>query len=544
MSTVAAPRSRALPRIPPKLADFAAGPWGIALFVGALLLISLFLRTRALGASLWMDEGLSIGIAGQPFFDIPDVLRQDGSPPLYYMLLHVWMDLVGNGPSETQGLSVAISLLAVPGGLWAGWSLFGRRAGIYCAALAAFNPFLTVYAQETRMYSLMVVLSLYATAAFLHTFVYRDRRYLPVFAVLLAAMLYTHSWGIFVTAGALLTFGFVLLSSDERGPLLKDGLIAFGLAFVLYLPWIPTLLYQVAHTGAPWLNSPRFGVAIQVSKSLLGGGTATVALVLAAGSGLAAVIAGRTADREKRAAYAAVFLLVSTLAVAWLFSQFSPAWTTRYLGVALGPLLILAALGLARARMLGLVALVIILGIWAIPKTSTLENKSNAADLAAAVQGTLQPGDLVITLQPEQAPLMHYHLPGGLQDDLVEATQLGKVDTKGVMDWRDVQDRIEATTPQKNLEPLLDSLPRSQRVLLVYPVTTNISDWDAPWTETVRRRAAQWGRALELDDRFELVGAVPPFYRRAGRIGVRGVLYEKTSNQTSPADRNPPTSER
>ncbi len=28
---------------------------------------------------------------------------------------------------------------------------------------------------------------------------------------------------------------------------------------------------------------------------------------------------------------------VATLAVAWLFSQVSPAWTTRYLGVALGP---------------------------------------------------------------------------------------------------------------------------------------------------------------------------------------------------------------
>lgn len=533
MSTVAAPRSRSLPRIPPKLADLASGPAGIALFVGLLLLASLYMRTRALGASLWMDEGLSIGIAGQPFFDIPGVLRQDGAPPLYYMLLHVWMELVGNGPAETQGLSMAISLLAVPGGLWAGWSLFGRRAGLYCAALGAFNPFLTVYAQETRMYSLMVVLSLFATAAFLHVFVYRDRRYLPVFALLLAAMLYTHSWGIFVTAGALFTFAVILLRSDERRPLLKDGLIAFGLAFVLYLPWIPTLLYQVGHTGAPWLNSPRFGVAIQVSKSLLGGGTATVALVLAAGSGLAAVILGRTADRERRAVYAAISLLVSTLAIAWLVSQFSPAWTTRYLGVALGPLLILAALGLARAGTLGLVALVIILGIWAVPKTAMLENKSNAADLAASLQGTLKPGDLVVTLQPEQAPLMHYHLPGGLQDDLVEATQLGEVETKGVMDWRDVQDRLEASTPERNLLPLLDRLPRSQHVLLVYPVTTNISDWDAPWTETVRRRAAQWGRAVELDKCFRLDGAVPPFYRRAGRIGVRGVLYTKTCDQAS-----------
>jgi mannosyltransferase len=531
MSTVAASRVRELPRVPPRVRSFATGPVGIALAVGLLLAISLFLRTRALGASLWMDEGLSIGIAGQPFFDIPGVLRQDGSPPFYYMLLHGWMELVGNSPADTQGLSVAISLLAVPGGLWAGWSLFDRRTGLICAALAAFNPFLTVYAQETRMYSLMVVLSLFVTAAFLHAFVLRDRRYLPVFAGLLAAILYTHSWGIFVTAGALLSFAFVLLPSDDRRPLLKDGLIAFGLAFVLYLPWIPTLLYQVAHTGAPWLNSPRFGVAVQISKSLLGGGTATVALLLAAGSGLAAVVLGRTADRERRVVYTAVALLISTLAVAWLFSQFSPAWTTRYLGAALGPLLILAAVGLARAGTLGLIALVIVLGIWAIPKTSTLENKSNAADLAAAVQGTLRPGDLVVTLQPEQAPLMHYHLPGGLQDDLVEATQLGEVETKGVMDWRDVQDRLEAATPEKNLKPLLDSLPRSQRVLLVYPVTTNIGDWDAPWTETVRRRAAQWGRALELDDRFELDGAVPPFYRRAGRIGVRGVVYTKTSDK-------------
>lgn len=383
------------------------------------------------------------------------------------------------------------------------------------------------------MYSLMVVLSLLTSAAFLHVFVLRDRRYLPVFAALLAAILYTHSWGIFFTAGSLATFAVLWFQSDDRNALLKDAAIAFGLAFVLYLPWIPTLLYQAAHTGAPWLNPPRFGVVVQVTKSLLGGGTATVALVLAAGSGFAAILGARTDDREKRALYAVAGLAIFTLAVAWIFSQISPAWTTRYLGATLGPMLILGALGLSRAGTLGLVALVIILGIWAIPKTSTLENKSNAADLATAVQGKLQPGDLVVTLQPEQAPLMHYHLPGGLQDDLVEATQLGQIEDKGVMDWRDVQDRLEDATPEKNLKPLLDSLPRSQRVLLVYPVTTDISNWDAPWTSLVRRRAAQWGRALELDSRFEFDAAVPAFYRRSGRIGVRGVLYTKTSDKVS-----------
>ncbi|MDQ3769119.1 MAG: hypothetical protein M3370_06550, partial [Actinomycetota bacterium] len=174
MATVAS-RTRALPRVD----SLRTGVAGIVLVVGALMIFSLWLRTRALGASLWMDEGLSIGIASQPFFDIPGVLRQDGSPPLYYLMLNVWMNVVGRGPADTQGLSVAVSLLAVPGGLWAGWTLFDKRVGLICAALAAFNPFLTTYAQETRMYSLMVVLSLIASALFLHVFVFRRRRYIP-----------------------------------------------------------------------------------------------------------------------------------------------------------------------------------------------------------------------------------------------------------------------------------------------------------------------------------------------------------------------------
>ena len=215
---------------------------------------------------------------------------------------------------------------------------------------------------------------------------------------------------------------------------------------------------------------------------------------------------------------------MATLAVAWLFSQVSPAWTTRYLGVALGPIFLLAAVGLARAGNLGLVALVIVLAIWAVPKTSNLENKSNAADLAAAVSDDLRAGDLVVTLQPEQHPLIHYHL----RNDMTEATELGEVQRKGVMDWRDVKDKLEDATPAKNLKPLLDRLPRSERVLLVHPVTSSIDDWDAPWTQLVRRRSAQWGQALEADPRFTHDKAVPAFYRRARRIGVRGVLYTKT----------------
>jgi len=525
MASVAS-RARTLPG----LQSIRTGVVGVVLIVGFLLLASLVLRTRALGASLWMDEGLSIGIASQPFFDIPGVLRQDGNPPLYYLMLSVWMDVVGNGPADTQGLSVAISLLAIPLGLWAGWSLFGRRAGLICAALAAFNPFLTYYGQETRMYSLLAVLSLAVSALFLHVFVYHRRNYLPVFSVAVALILYTHSWGIFVMVGTLLALAPLLYRAEDRKAVFKDAALAYGFAFVLYLPWIPTLLYQTAHTGAPWLNPPRFGVVVQIAKGLLGGGTVTVALLLAAGSGIAAVLTTRGADHkpDRDAMIAALTIGVGMLAFAWVFSQISPAWTTRYLGVALGPIFLLAAYGLSRSGYLGVVALVIVLGIWAIPRTSGLKNKSNASDLGAAVEDKLKPGDLVVTLQPEQAPLMDYTLPPGL----AEATQLGEVKTQGVMDWRDAYEKLEDATPAENLTPLLDRLPRSRSVLLVHPVTSNLGDWDAPWTSLVRRRAAQWGQAMELDRRFKRdetvpMGAVPTFYRRATRIGVRGVLYTK-----------------
>jgi mannosyltransferase len=518
------------PRALPKIGSFPTGFVLPAAIVLMLLAVSLYLRTDSLGESLWMDEGLSIGIASQPLLDIPGVLRVDGSPPFYYMLLSVWMDVFGTGPAETQGLSVAIALISIPGGLWAGWSLFGRRAGLICAALCAVNPFLTAFAQETRMYSLMLVLSLLATAAFLHVFAYGRRRYLPLFFVLLALMLYTHNWGLFLAAGmvcALLPCWYV---SENRHSFWRDALIGFGGAGLLYLPWLPTLLHQVQHTGAPWLDPPNFGAPIQITRSLLGGGTPTVALLLAGGSGVAAVLQRRVDDKERTALLAGALVVVATLAVAWLFSQISPAWTTRYLGVLLGPMLLMAALGLARAGALGLVALMIILAIWAIPRSYGLENKSNASDLREAVVPELRQGDLVVSMQPEQTPLLAYHLEDlGGAPDLRYATPLGPVERERVMDWTDGHERMKEATPQRNLEPLLASLPRGGRVLLVHPVTLRADDWDAPWTQLVRRRAAQFGGALARDRRFEFVEAVPPTFRRATRIGVRGVLYEKTS---------------
>ena len=87
---------------------------------------------RELGIGFWIDEGLSVGIADRPLGDIPLALREDGSPPLYYMLLHFWLDIAGRSEAGVRGLSLLFALLAIPAAWWAGRDDLGharRRPG-------------------------------------------------------------------------------------------------------------------------------------------------------------------------------------------------------------------------------------------------------------------------------------------------------------------------------------------------------------------------------------------------------------------------------
>src|SRR5436189_269824 len=61
----------------------------------ALIAISAFARTRIITTGYWIDEGISVGISSHPLSKIPQLLREDGSPPLYYVLLHGWIRLFG-----------------------------------------------------------------------------------------------------------------------------------------------------------------------------------------------------------------------------------------------------------------------------------------------------------------------------------------------------------------------------------------------------------------------------------------------------------------
>ncbi len=384
MATVAAPR-RSLPNFELKTPRWVERTpvWLLAggvLFV--LTALSVFLRTRYLSGQFWMDEALSVGISSHSLTSIPGVLRHDGSPPLYYLLLHIWMSAFGNSEADTHWMSVVFGVLTIPVGAWAAWSLFGRWAAFIAAVLFALNPFLTAYSQETRMYTLMALLGVLATVGLIHGFVYRRRKYLILFAIAEALMVYTHAWGIFFGVGAAIALIPVYLNSDDRRSFRRDALFSFGAAAILYLPWLPTLFYQATHTGSPWDSAPNFGAPVQISRNLMGGDRATTALVLAAAIGLAPFFTkALRRSREAQVMWLLILIPIGTLGFGWLVSRVSPAWQYRYFAPVLASLLLLAAWGMSRAKGVGLIALILVVIFWANPASFTPQYKSDMKDV-------------------------------------------------------------------------------------------------------------------------------------------------------------------
>ncbi len=258
----AAPTSEA-PQPPPPASADRARPFAllIALIVAGVLVIAVVLRFVT-KSDLWLDEALTVNIAKVPLSDLVDALKRDGAPPLYYLLLHGWIRIFGSGDVAVRAFSGLLGIALLPLMYLAGRRLGGtdpvRRRWVAWSAvlIVACSPFAIRYSNETRMYMLAMVLVVLGYLAVWRAVEHPSIGRLIPIALVTAALLYTQYWAFFLVGvvGASQLW-LVIRRRDEARATAFRILVAIAIGCLLFVPWLPTFAYQMAHTGTPW-DSP------------------------------------------------------------------------------------------------------------------------------------------------------------------------------------------------------------------------------------------------------------------------------------------------
>jgi hypothetical protein len=150
--------------------------------------------------------------------------------------------------------------------------------------------------------------------------------------------------------------------------------------------------------------------------------------------------------------------------------------------------------------------------------------KSNARAVMQAVDPSLRSGDLVVSTQPETLALLRYYGIDGLRYGTLTG---GRTDV-GVWDWRDGVDRLKATSPARDLKPLVDAQPVGSRIVLVEPIFWALSRWQAPWTKLIRLRSMAWEQYLGNDPRLQVTAIQPQSFDPPRPSAVQATVYVKT----------------
>ena len=221
----------------------------VALYVGVRL-------WRLTASCLWFDEIFGVHAArhtwgGMLRFAAADIIH----PPLFYALLKLWMALGGESLLWLRLLPVLLSIAAiVPLVLLARELRLGAWETNLALLLAAANGYLIKYAQEVRMYSLLLLLALTSLWLFARLSNSdsdaRSRRTLAALTLCNLLLVYTHYYGWLVVAAELL---LVLVAAARRRRRrrmrLAPFLLSAALLCVAYVPWAYALASGRAEQG-------------------------------------------------------------------------------------------------------------------------------------------------------------------------------------------------------------------------------------------------------------------------------------------------------
>ena len=399
----------------------AAGPGARWLRWAAVVVLVLMVAVRFLARSpLWLDEAQTVEIARRSLPHLFTALRHDGSPPLYYLLLHAWMAVFGTSNAAVRSLSGLCSVAALPL-IWLvarRFPLFGNPAWPAVLLLAT-SPFAVRYATETRMYSLVLVLVLLALLAYERVWSSGSPRAVVGAALVTGALVLTQYWSLFLV----LVVGAGSVVALARGmQAARRVLLSLAIGCLAFVPWLPSFAYQAAHTGAPWGPPPGLDEPLLAVRGWTGGGFAGPLLAAAYYLLLALAVAGyRSATTAgitfrpplRRTALLLLGVAVAAMTVGVVASDIqSSAYASRYSMIAIAPVVLVAASGVGvlspRARTIGLCA-VCALGL--VNVAYMPQRLRTQAGQVATVLEAAAPQDLVVFCPDQLGPAVHRLAP-------------------------------------------------------------------------------------------------------------------------------------
>lgn len=462
------------------------------LVAAGVLVVAVALRFLT-KSPLWLDEALTVDISRAPLDKIPGLLKHDGAPPLYYVLLHFWMKLFGTSDVATRSLAGVIGVINLPVGWLTGyrvgsrwWELDranenerlarqarGRITGWSVTLLLATSPFAIYYDTEARMYGFVLLLGTLGVLAL--TSLLRRPRWTGglAVAVVASALLYTHYWALYLCAVA----GLGALWFSLRGPhktAARYVLVALVIAALSFIPWLPTFWFQLHHTGTPWA-SPADYTAIVFTFTQFAGGDSDAGRALALIFFFLAVLAvfGIALDERHvlldlhtrpgvRAVAAAVMATILVAIVAGKIS--GSTFADRYTSVIAFPALLIFAYGLTtladpRVRY-GILGVAMAFGLAAsIPNATIL--RTQAGQVAAAISKGARHGDVVGYCPDQLGPSVSRLLGQGLQQ-----VTFPRDAAPQIVDWVNYEATIEHASPYRFAE-LLERLAGSRPIWFV-----------------------------------------------------------------------------
>ncbi len=435
---------------------------GVVLVVAAGILLRFWTRS-----GLWLDEALTVNIARLPLHDIPDALKHDGAPPLYYYLLHFWMLVFGESNVAVRALSGVIAVVTLPVAWLCGRRFGGRAVAWTMVVLLTSAPFAVYYATESRMYALVIFLSGCGFLALQRAVAAPRAGNLVAIAVVAAALLYAQYWSIYLVAMVAIWLVASIVRCRRRGcP--QDApwapLVALAAGCLLFVPWLPTFAYQAKHTGTPWAAPPNFSAVINALTGFTVNQGSTLQTATNQGRLLAVIyfcmlalavfgagVSGRIIELDLRTrprARGVGFVVLGTLfaAIAGGIAT-SSAFSSRYAAVVFLPFLLLVALGTttllnAKTRVI-VVAVAAVAGLVGCAQNVTTQ-RTQSGVVAAAINAQAKPGDVIAFCPDQLGPSVYRQLEDPGQYQMVT---FPRRTGPAIVDWVDYANAVRAASP-------------------------------------------------------------------------------------------------